>query len=235
VAIFNSYSSLKTEVFRWINREDDPDADDRAASFIELGESRIRRNQEWYTQIYSLENGGQPLSVTANPTELPPFVKTVKNLWASTDLWKGTIEILPISAWRDLVASNRDAAGIPTKAIISPQMDKWMKDDGTRQGPKVYFWPAPGFDPNTPFAVDFQYIRDTLPLSEDAQNNGLFLRYPDLYLAAALAEAAVYYQHDDRLQIWEGKYQQAVKEINIERERAEFGASAKRVRLPRSF
>jgi len=230
-----TYQALKDAVGLWLNRESDPDIDTRAAQFIELGEARIRRNQEWFAQIFSLENGTS-LTVVGNPTELPNHVRTVLNLWASTDAWKHTIELLPISAWRDLTATNRDAAGIPTKAVIVPQMDKWMKDDGTRAGPQLYLWPQPGLDPTqNPFAVDFQYIRDVDPLSEDAQTNGMFLRYPDLYLYAALAESAPFYQHDERLQLWEARYQQAVKDINIERERAEFGSAAKRVRLPRSF
>lgn len=227
-----TYQALKDAVGLWLNRENDPDIDTRAAQFIELAESRIRRNQEWFTQIYSLENGGNALAVGQNPTELPDHVRTVLNMWASTGAWKHPIELLPISAWRDLTATNRDAAGIPTKAVIVPEMDKWMKDDGTRQGPKLYLWPAPATsETDNAFAVDFQYIRDVDPLSEDAQTNGLFLRYPDLYLYGALAESAPFYQHDERLAMWEARYQQAVKDINIERERAEFGSANKRVRL----
>jgi hypothetical protein len=236
VATYNSFNDLQTAVFRWLNREDDPDAMDRAAEFIGLAEARIRREQDWFTQIYSLENGGNPFPVSTNPTELPTYVRTLKNMWCATGISHDEIEIVPISAWRDLVSSNNDASGVPQKAVLSPQMDKWMKDDGTRQGPMLYLWPQPAADSSgNPFLIDFQYIRDVAPLSEDAQNNGLLLRYPDLYLYGALAESAPYYQHDERLQIWDARYQDAVKKINIERERAEFGASAKRVRLPRSF
>jgi len=237
VAIFNSYSSLKTEIAHWLTREDDPDIDDRAAMLIELAEARIRMEQEWFTQIYSLENGGLPFPVGSNPTELPTFVKSVKNMWCATAINQDAIEIVPISAWRDFVSTNNDASGIPTKAVISPEMDKWMKDDGTRQGPKLFLWPQPAVDPVTsaPFLIDFQYIRDVAPLAKDASQNGMFLRYPHVYLFGALVESAAYYQHDERMPIWEAKYKEAIQRINVERERVEFGASAKRPRLPRSF
>lgn len=236
MATYNSYAELQAAIARWLNRDDDPDILNRAAEFIGLAESAIRRNQEWFTQIYSLENGGLPLSVTAQPMELPVYVKELKSLWAASNQWNHTITVLPISAWRDLAASNADAEGIPTKAVLVPQMDKWMKNDGTRQGPKLYLWPKPAIsDPLNYFSVDFQYVRDVLPLSDDTTTNGLFLRHPDLYLYGALVESAPFYEHDERLQMWQARYDRAVSEINIERERAEFGTSAKRVRLPRSF
>ena len=224
-----SYQTLKDAVARWLYRETESDIDDRASELVQLGEARIRRNQEWFSQVYSLENGGNPLSVSANPTVLPALIKQILNIWASTGAWKHTIEIVPVSQWRDLAASNRDAAGIPTKAVIIPEMDGWPTT-----GAKLYLWPFPGLT-NDPFAIDFKYIKDLAPLSTSNPSNGLLTRHPDLYLYAALAESAPFYQHDERLPLWEQRYQQIVREINIERERAEFGGGPKRPRLPRAF
>jgi len=234
VALYNSFLDLQNAVLRWLNREDDPAGPTVAAELIGLSEASIRRNQQWFTQVYSLTtDDGTSLPITSYPQELPVYVKEVTNIWCDTSIEKSEIEILPISAWRDLVATNNNAGGIPTKAIIVPQMDLWMRDDGNRQGPKVYLWPAPPTDGS--FNIDFKYIRDVLPLSEDAANIGLLLRHPDLYLYGALVESAPFYQHDDRLPMWQARYDKAVKEINLERERAEFGPSAKRPRLPRVF
>lgn len=230
--LYSSYEDLKVGIARWLNREDDPDIDVRAAEFIELAESRIRRQQEWFSQLYSLQNGS-PLAIDAYPMILPDHVKTLTDLWGACDLSRENIDLLPTSAWRDLVASNNNAEGVPSKAVVVSQMDRWMRDDGTRAGPALYLWPPPPTDGS--FMVDFQFIRDVDPLAEDASNNGLFLRYPDLYLYGALCESAPYYQHDDRLQLWESRFQRAVDEVNTERERAEFGSHSKRVRLPRTF
>lgn len=224
-----NYQSLKDAVGRWLYRLDtDPDIDDRTAELIQLGEARIRRNQEWFTQVYSLENSGSALVVTASPIVLPGLIKQMLNIWASSGAWKHTIEIVPISQWRDLAASNRDASGIPTKAVVIPEMDGWPTT-----GAKLYLWPQPSTDGS--FAIDFKYIKDLAPLSASNPTNGLLTRHPDLYLYAALAESAPFYQHDERLPLWEQRYQQIVRELNIERERAEFGGGPKRPRLPRSF
>jgi hypothetical protein len=232
--LLNTYEALKLEIARWLNREDDPDIDDRAALFIELAESRIRRQQEWFSQMYSLTNlEGAGLTVTSHPVQLPDHVRTVTDLWGACDLTRSNIELLPTSAWRDLVASNNNAQGDPTKAVVVPQMDLWMRDDGGRVGPMLFLWPPPPTDGS--FAIDFQFIRDVDPLSEDSTNNGLFLRYPDLYLYGALCESAPYYQHDDRLSLWESRYRSTLDQVNTERERAEFGSHSKRVRLPRTF
>lgn len=228
--LINSYQTLKDAIGRWLYRDNESDIDDRSSELLQLGEARIRRNQEWFSQVYSLENGGNPLTVTVNPTVLPALIKQVLNIWASTGDWKHTIEIVPISQWRDLAASNRDASGIPTKAVIVPEMDGWPNT-----GAKLYLWPQPSSDPNSPFAIDFKYLKDLAPLSNSNTSNGLLLRHPDLYLYAALAESAPFYQHDERLPLWEQRYAQIVREINIERERAEFGGGPKRPRLPRAF
>jgi hypothetical protein len=233
VALYNSFLDLQNAVALWINREDDPVILPRTAEFIGLAEAAIRRNQQWFTQVFSLTNAGQPFPITSYPQELPVFTKEVTNIWCSTDTNKGEIEVLPISAWRDLVAFDNNTQGVPTKAVLVPQMDLWMKDDATRQGPQLYLWPPPPTDGS--FFIDFKYVRDVPPLSEDTVNNGLLQRHPDLYLYGALIEASPFLQHDERVPLWQARYDKAVKEINLERERAEFGPSAKRPRLPRSF
>jgi len=50
-----------------------------------------------------------------------------------------------------------------------------------------------------------------------------------------LAESAPYLLHDERVPLWEARYQIVIKEINSEREAAEIGAPNKRVNLPVVF
>jgi hypothetical protein len=233
MTVFATYSDLQNSIARWLNREDDPDILARAAEFIELAEAKIRRKQEWFYRIYSLENSGTPLAITDVPQDLGSDVLRVTEMWASTDSWKNPITILTPTAWRDLAHSNNNTQGIPTHAVIVPEMDTWMKNDGTRTGPKLFLWPTPATDGS--YSVDFQYVRDVPPLATDATTNGLFLRHPDLYLYGALVESAPFYEHDSRLPLWKDRFDSAVDEINLERERAELGSSNKRVRLPRSF
>lgn len=230
----NDYASLKLAIGDWLYRATDPDIDAKSAQFIELAESRIRRNQEWFTQLYSLVNGGNPLAATANPTQLPATIKQITSIFAASSTYKHEITLVTIPEWRSLAATNGDAAGIPTKAVFVPQilsLGGFLDDvGGVATGPQLFLWPQPtGTDG---FAVDFQFVVDVPPLDAVVnKTNPLLRRHPDLYLYGALAESAPFYQHDERLPLWEGRYQMAVKEVNTEMERAKFSATPKRPRF----
>lgn len=233
MAILTSYGALTAAIARWLNREDDADIDQRAAEFVELAEARIRRNQEWFRRIYSLSNNNVPFYIDAAPDTLPSDVLRVDAMWAAVaGTYSHTIEIVTPTGWRDLVQADSSSGGIPTHAMIVPYMDSFNNIIANATGPKLYLWPEPAVDSS--FAVDFSYIRDVPPLATDSTTNGLFTRHPDLYLYGALCEAAPFYEHDQRLQMWEQRYQQAVDDVNRERERAEH-PSGVRPRLPRSF
>ncbi len=234
-----NYGDLKHEIAKWLNREDDADIDDRAAMFVSLAEARIRRDQVWFELVYSLATGG-PLTCTDNPTPLPLRVKELREMWASTSTWKHPITIVTMAQLRQLAASNRDTPGVPTHAALLAQSDQWLGTVGSDiEDTQLYLWPTPTTTDGEPFAVDFSFIYDPIPLganvSGDADTQFLLTRHPDLYLYGALVESAPYYQHDDRLPLWEQRYQAAVTSVNIERERAKFSGSPKRVRLPRSY
>lgn len=229
-----SYNELVQAVIGWLNREGETDLEERIPDFIVLCEARIRRQQEWFRQIYSLANAGVPLAVTAYPMQLPDYVREVTTMWNASASAHGEIEILTPSAWRGYVQLDSSLGGRSRKGIIVPQMDRFLQDTaaGAAQGPFLYLWPQPPVDGS--ILVDFEFIRDLDPITPGAVN-GLFLRHPDLYLYGTLVESAPYLQHDERLQLWDARFEQAVKEINIERERAQFAASRKRVSLPRKF
>lgn len=231
---FQTYNDLKSAVTDWLNRTGDTAIENRVPDWIALCEARIRRQQEWFVQYYSLANSGLPLDITANPQELPTYVKNIEAMWAATGAYKHPIEVVTPEAWRTLTVGNADAQGIPRKAVIVPQMDNWQVDpDGTgpivKQGSRVFLWPRPLIDGS--FKIDFKYLRDVDPMTASAVN-GLYIRHPDLYLYGTLCESAPFLQHDERLGLWESRYDNAVKEINVERERAEYSASKKSVNLP---
>jgi hypothetical protein len=234
-----TYDDLQDEVINgWLDREGDDDAVARFPTWLALCEARIRRQQEWFRQIYSLANSGDPLSITAYPMELPNFVREVTTMWNATDDAHGEIEIVTPSAWRGFTSLNSSTGNArANKAVIVPQMDSFLVDpDGvgveTLHGAYLYLHPRVVIDGS--YKVDFEYIRDLPPLTANV-TNGLFIRHPDLYLYGTLVETAPYYEHDERLPLWEQRFTQAIAEINRERERAQFSASRKRIQLPRSF
>ena len=222
-----TYTDLQSAVANWLNRTDLTTV---IPDLISLGEARIRRNQNWFRQIYSqtTAGGGNPLTITAQPQVLPDTVRRIDALFASTAIWTHTIEVRPVSAWRDLTERYTNTTGVPQDAVFIPMMDTFLQTTG----PLLYLFPPPDLTGGNPFSVDFTYIADLPPISTAVPT--LFLRHPDLYLYAALAESAPFLQHDERLPVWETRYAQIVKEINLERDRAEFGATAT-PRLPNVF
>lgn len=222
---FQTYADLQAAIGSWLNRTD---LTTTIPDLIAMGESRIRRNQNWFRQVYSQTNAGNPLTITAQPQILGSTVRRIDNLWASTALWTHVIELRPVSAWRDLTAAYTNTTGIPQVAVFLPDMSTFLQT----AGPALYLWPPPDLTGGDPFAVDFTFIADVAPLSSAV--NQLYLRHPDMYLYAALAESAPFLQHDERIPVWENRYAQIVREINLERDRAEFGGTAT-PRLPQVF
>lgn len=232
--VISDLSSLKGAIQTWVDRDDDTFLS-ALPIIIANAEARIRRNQNWFSRVYSVQNGGNALQVAANPTQLPQQIKTIRSMWASTDQWKHPLTQLTFDELRRLAMTNRDAMGIPTKYAIVAEMDLWLDDSQPTAGPLLYLWPQPTTTGGQAFAVDFKYIFDPAPLVLPSDSNRLLRRHPDLYFYAALAESAPYLLHDERQPLWEVRYQAVVKEINSEREAAEIGAPNKRTNLPRVF
>ena len=88
--------------------------------------------------------------------------------------------------------------------------------------------------PDSAFTLEYEYAGWPDALATTATNT-LLTRWPNIYLYAALAESAPYLQHDDRDPLWEQKFQDAVRDARIESERALFGGTPKRPRIPVAF
>lgn len=308
-----TYAQLQTKVGQWLARTD---LGSQIPDFIYLAEQRIMRRQEWFLETYMIANSGIPLPIDRNPYQLPDYVRQVKGLWAASGSYRHPIELVTEADYHERMATsmsgtwNTPMPGIPTIAVIRPQMSTFMQQGSTGVGPWVSFWPVPqtGFgygaaatatlsgtgvlsiavtsggaqysrtspptitflnndagtgaaataDVNnsgrvdfvfvtaagsgyttapsvifSSFAIDLEYVRDLTPISTTP--NQLFLLHPDLYLYGALLEAEPYLQHDERVPMWESRYEQILSEIEKERERAKLGANPKRARLARVF
>lgn len=217
-----SYENLQTLVANYLGRDD---LTARIPDFIALAEAAIRRRQEWFTEIYSIRTG-EVFTVDAVPMELPNYVREVTAIWAAGGGYYHPIAIVTPEAWRSFVESNKDTAGIPEIAVVTPVMDDWMRLKGAR----LLLWPRPA----TAFDIDFEYVRDLPPLSF-VGSTALSLRHPDLYLYGTLLESAPYLLHDERIPIWQDRYNRCVREINREREDATSGPALRNVILPVVF
>lgn len=81
-------------------------------------------------------------------------------------------------------------------------------------------------------AIDLVYIRDFVSIVTDPNGtNGILRLHPSVYLYGSLLHSAPWLQHDDRLQVWQGLYADALKRMNKEMERAQMSDVPKRARF----
>lgn len=78
-----------------------------------------------------------------------------------------------------------------------------------REGENLIFGPYP----NSAYTVKGRYYKKLDALSDSNTTNWFITNAPDLLRYGALCEAAPYMADDQRIAIWEGKYQMAKKRI----------------------
>lgn len=68
--------------------------------------------------------------------------------------------------------------------------------------------------PSASYAATIRYRQKLFPLSTSNRTNWLLREHPDVYLNAALAEAAPFLRDDERVPMWEAKLNRIIAEIN---------------------
>lgn len=214
-----SFGDLQTEVRNFLNRTG---LDTFILTFIELGNRRIRREQEWDQRIYSKEGSPEhgALPITAQGQVLPAGVRIIKTLWPTAGNDLRPLEQTSFDELRTRAGGNFDATGTPRLYAIVPARDPSVA------GPRLYLWPAPAGD----YEVDFLYVHDAGNLSE-ANVTELYSYAPDVYLFAALSESAPFLKHDERVPMWEAKYSAALASLNKQPAQQAGGAALQRAKI----
>lgn len=84
-------------------------------------------------------------------------------------------------------------------------------------GNEFQFWPAPV----SPTPAELTYLRRIPQLSTSAPGNWLLTFYPDAYLFGALIQSAPYLKEDDRLPLWQQKFDGIISRISLAGKRAQ--------------
>ena len=79
------------------------------------------------------------------------------------------------------------------------------------------------------------YYESLDPLTTTNATNVVLDEAPDAYLFGALLQAEPYLEHDDRIPIWREKFDRAIDQLNDVRDREEYMASLRPIRLPVVF
>jgi hypothetical protein len=123
---------------------------------------------------------------------------------------------------------------------LVPVPEEFVLDYGTATGDAKFFAVAGGNFTFAPAAADGtelqgRYFKRLPALSSTTlPDNALFMAEPDLFIFAALAESAPFFE-DPRLPVWEARYTSIVNTINKAHQRAAYSAGRIQMRPSTAF
>lgn len=231
----STYTELVTAIGNWLERDD---LTDRIPEFIRLTEARMQR----VLRDYSTRVSNYTVALDADTgvtTTVPGLQGVVDVTFVGLRVVDAALDFSPPEpleqvAERELMRLHAECpeTAKPTKyAILGQTIGVYpfpdVPEDSTGAD-SSYVLVLSMVGPTTTFAVPIT--------ASNYASNPLLAAHPDLYLYGALAESAPYLQHDERIPVWEGRFQQIVKEIAIQHDRlAHFSGGGKRTVLPVVF
>ena len=199
-----TYSGLKTSIAAWLKRSDltaiIPD-------FVSLAEARIARDLRLRKQITS---ASLPTTAGSNTLTLPSNFLEAENVSLGT------------SPQTQLTYVNIE------------HLDSQYPYGQNNGAPVVYTFEGDnillGPTPDAVYTVSLMYYARLTALANDTDTNWLLTNHPSIYLYAALAEAQPYIMADDRVALWEQKYQKDMNDLQASDDGGMFSGTALRVR-----
>jgi hypothetical protein len=191
----STYADLRTSVANWLKRSD---MTDMIPDLIMLGEKRIYRELRikcMETALSDTISGG----VIAVPSDYLELKFAYIDGSPTTRLDRQDPEFIYATY------PSRSADGVPRHIA--------------REGDSFIFGPYP----DAGYTVKGIYYKTFGNVSDSA--HALFTKAPDLYLFAALSEAAAYKIQDARIPVWEGKYMESKTRLQSEDKRERFSGS----------
>lgn len=201
---FTTNAELRTSIKSWSKRSDFTDA--LCDDFIRLCEVDFNRR----LRIRQMENVDSLFTVSSELTSLPTGfleLRSIKNLSApSYPLKLGTPQ--SIDEYYDAADS-----GMPVQYVI--------------EGTNLRVGPSP--DGSYTFRLD--YYKSFDGLSDSNPSNFILANFPDVYLWGSLAQTAPYIGNDERLPLWEGKYEKALLQVKEADQRSKRAGSQSFMRI----
>ena len=209
----NTYAALQTAILTTLNR---PELTTDVVDWITLAEATIRRRLRRST------TRGTLTFVTGNFSKaLPATVSEVRSLAPQASLSAGSMTI----------------GGPPLARGTMDQVQEIWSQHKTTGLPRVYAV-VDGSVYLAPAPSDLYLVYDLVSydaLVSVSSDTALLVEAPDLYLYGACLESAPFLQHDERIPVWQDRFDRAIAELNEKRQNEEFGASLSRPRLPMNF
>jgi hypothetical protein len=206
-----SYATLQTAIADWLNRTD---LSAQIPDFIALVEAEIKRRLRRTKTISTLSVTGETVTLPTDLAELQSISLVSGSASQDVPLRIGTMEMIV-----ERKARSAGVAGRPTDAAV-------IAGSG-----KIIFAPPP----DQTYTANIIYYATLTPLSNSNTSNAVLVEAPDAYLYGALLQAEPYLEHDERLPMWQTKFDNAINQLNDVRDREEHNASLQPMRLPMTF
>lgn len=200
----SNYTELQTSIGKWLTRKD---LTEQIPEFITLTEAEISR-------VLRKSSTRQTVTLTEEALTLGPTVGELRSVRLVTanpsldfPLEIGTPEIF--WGWKALFQSSgrpRKASLIAGKLVVAPV-------------------------PDAAYSAEIVFYNALIPLSDTNPTNEVLRDDPDVYLFGALMQAAPFLKDDERIPVWEAKFQRGLDQIEVQGQRRE-SASLQPIRLP---
>lgn len=205
----DTYGALQLSVADWLNRTD---LTTQIPDFIALCEAEMKRRLRRTSVRGTLTINAESVAMPAGVAQLRSISLVSGSPSQDIPLRMCTPEMLA-----ERKARSGGVAGRPTDVAI--------------MGGSFVFAPPP----DATYTANIFYYAQLTALSGTNTTNAILVEAPDAYLFGALLQAEPYLEHDDRIPLWQEKFDKAIDQLNNVRDMEEHTASLHAVRLPVVF
>lgn len=198
-----TYDELKAAIADTLNRDD---LTSQIPDFIKLGEVQLNRDvRHWRMEDRVVA------SVDSQYTALPSnFIEPIRITIPAVN--SHIMELVSPMEISKLRAEGQNTTGRPQHyALIDGAFEVFPNPDATYDLELVYYEEIPDLATNS--------------------TNWILTYFPNSILYGALLHSAPFLQEDQRVQVWNALYQQAVSAINLEGERARAAGSGRAIKI----
>jgi hypothetical protein len=205
-----SWTTLKAAVADWANRTDLTTA--IADDFIPLCEAELKR------RVRRTVKTGTIYAATAEVSPPTDMAEPITLTLDSGSPYEDTpLKICTPQMLAEVKARHGGVTGRPTHVAY--------------YNSKFQFAP----EPDQSYDCIVVYRMQFTALSGANTTNAILTEAPDAYLYGCLLQAAPYLEHDERIPVWQAKFDAAIDQLNTVAEREEYGGGIREVRLPVVF
>jgi hypothetical protein len=213
----SDYAGLQAVILDWL--ADRVELSTRIPTFIALAERRM------YRQLRAKEMQSRAVAVLNEEYEYLPydFIEIISISAGSGNPTKGGQQVRVRLRGMSNGQLENTYGATPTSNYMGTPISTALPEAFAVVGKQIRFAPKPLpanalppqiMDPTLYRNFEAVYWQRFLPLSDTQTTNEILTVYPELYLYGALIEAEPYLVNDERIGIWKGFWDEAVRDIN---------------------